>query len=80
MAIISGSDLAKMRRECAKGKTVNYTKADINTALQAVEDTFEGMRATLSAAIDAATSPLALTNAQKTTLVKFWLSNKFGRE
>ena len=81
MAVLNPAQLADLRRDCAREQAaVNYTKPQINVALQAVEDTFEGVRPTLNSAINTATTPLVLTAAQKRLLVKYWLQQKFGRE
>ena len=81
MSLLSAIELAALRQSCARDQpTVNYTKPQINAALQAVEDTFEGLRPTLNTAINTATAPLVLTAAQKRLLVKFWLQQKAGRE
>lgn len=40
MGIIAQENLAEYRREMAKGRTVNYTRQNIDAALQAVVDVF----------------------------------------
>lgn len=81
MAILTVDQLAQLRRECAQEQaTINYEKSQINVAIQAVEDTFEAVRPTLSTNINTATAPLVLTAAQKRLLVKMWLQQKARRE
>jgi hypothetical protein len=80
MAVLSPDELTKIRQECAKRVPVNYTKAQLNAAVQAVEDWFETNRSSLSAVINNATSPLTLTAGQKRALVAFWLESKFRKE
>lgn len=80
MAILTTNNLTQIRQDCAKDITVNYKKAEINLALQAIEDWFEANRASLAAAINTATTPFVFTNPQKVKLVKHWLLSKFGRE
>jgi hypothetical protein len=82
MALLTSDQLAALRRQCARGEIpVNYTKAQINAALQAIEDTFESaaLQNAISNAINTATSPLVLTAAQKRVLVKHWLASRFER-
>jgi hypothetical protein len=80
MAILTPTQLAALRQECARAaQVVTWDRPTVNAALQAIEDWFEANRAALGAAIEAA-APGAFTNAQKRALVKFWLFSKFGRE
>ena len=92
MAVLTASELATMRRACAAvGFPINYTKAQINAALQAIEDAMitqnipaGAVGATvsqyLSGRIDLATSPLVMTAAQKKALFAWWSSLKFERD
>lgn len=79
MAILTAEQLAQIRRECANEITVDYTKATINAAVQAVEDWWIANQAALSTAINVATSPVVLSVAQKRAIGKFWLKQKFER-
>lgn len=81
MAILTSDELCAIRRHLQTGNAVaiNYTKAQVNAATQAIEDWFEANRASLAAAINAATDPFVFTNAQKLQLVKHWLRQKFER-
>lgn len=87
MATLDTDELTRIRRGMAKlwdtmDGGINYSKTEINPGPQAVEDWWEkaATKASLSADIDAATSPFVLTNAQKKKMVKFWLKEKSRRE
>lgn len=80
MATLTSDELVELRRDCAKGETVSWDKAKINSALQAIEDWFESNRISLSNAINITTSPFVFTATQKKKLVGYWLSQKFRRE
>lgn len=82
MATLTAEELVQIRRDVARAGDIpiNYTKATINTALQAIEDWYEANRATLGVSIDAAIAPQVLTLAQKREITKFWLTQKSGRE
>lgn len=84
MATLNGPDLANMRQRlvAADATLAPLTKPTINAALQAIEDTFTaaGIQSALSTAINAATSPTVLTNAQKKLLVAEYILNKAGRD
>jgi hypothetical protein len=81
MAVLTAAQLTELRQGVARGVTsINYTKAQANAALQALEDYFENTaRAGFSSAIEAA-APGVFTNAQKKQLGKYWLLQKAGRE
>jgi hypothetical protein len=82
MAILDSAQLVELRQRCAEAiapNPVTWTKPQINTACQAIEDWFEANRVALGAAIETAV-PGAFTNAQKTKLVKYWLAQKAVRE
>jgi hypothetical protein len=81
MAIISVSDLASLRQRCAAdANSVTWTKAQVNAAIQALEDWFDTTgRAGAAAAIESA-APGVFTNAQKKLIGKYWLAQKSGRE
>jgi len=91
MATLTATALAKMRQECARSVTVNYTKPQINAALQAIEDAMTTqaipagavgatMPQYIGARIDSATSPLVLTNPQKKALFAWWAEHKFNTD
>mgnify|MGYP001605685944 FL=1 len=80
MVVLTVADLVPIRQACAKKVAVNYTKPQINAAVQAVENWFEANRAGLSGVIDTATAPLVLSGAQKKAIVAYWLNYKFGVE
>lgn len=80
MAILIPDQLAELRRETAKDQpTINWTKPQINAAIQAIEDFFENNRAALNGAINAGTAPFIFPNPIKAMLVKAWLKQKFDR-
>ena len=81
--MIGDKDKIFVRNKCEKEfGTVNYSKAQINAAIQALEDWWDDtqQQTTVSAEIDTATSPFVFTNAQKKKIAKFWLCNKGERE
>jgi hypothetical protein len=81
MAVLTPTQLDKIRQEVCRNVTdVNFTKPQINAAIQAVEDWFEANRPAISTAINTATSPLVLTVAQKKQVVAYWLLYKFDVE
>lgn len=80
MATIASSELDGIRQEFAKDSAaVGHQKATLNAAAQAVEDWWESNRASLGAAIDAATSPSTLSVQEKRDLAKHWLVRKAQR-
>lgn len=80
MAVLTSDQLCDIRRDLAREfAAVGYTKAEVNAALQAIEDWFEANRASLGSAINAGTAPFVFTNPQKVALVKYWLRKKFER-
>lgn len=80
MAVLSSDQLTELRQKVASEvATVSWDKSQINAATQAIEDWFESNRASLGAAINAATNPFVFTNPQKLLLVKAWLRQKFER-
>lgn len=81
MAILTSEELQEIRHGCDRDKQipVDYTKAVINAAIQAIEDWFETSRTSISQAINTATSPITLTAAQKKEIGKHWLRRKAQR-
>lgn len=80
MAVLTPAQLAPSRQDFVSTLAApTFTKTPINAALQAIEDWFESNRAAIGSAIETA-APGAFTNAQKTKLVKFYLSYKLGLE
>jgi hypothetical protein len=85
--ILNADQLAEIRRGVITTTAVGVAaKANVNAAIQAVEDWWEANRGTtssgigLSTAIDLATTPFVFTNPQKQAIVKFWLMQRIGRE
>lgn len=80
MAILTDLELAELRREVAKEVgTVTWDKATINAALQAIEDWYEGQRATVAGDINAATTPFVFTGLQKKKMAKHFIRQKFEK-
>jgi len=78
MAVLTASELTPLRQGYALDTaSVNATKAQINTAVQALEDWWE-----TTAKIDAGTEietavPGEFTNPEKKTIGRWWLYHKF---
>ncbi len=79
MATLSDAQKAQLRKELSKGEEVTWDRGTADLASQAIEDWFESNRASISTAINTATSPITLSAALKTKLVKFYLRQKFTR-
>ena len=81
MTILTSAQLAESRRLCAaSGVPINYTKAQFNAAVQAVENHIVGQAGAISTAINVATAPLVLTIAQKKQIVRAWALQRFNIE
>lgn len=80
MAILLPDELTELRQSTSKNQIVNYSKSQVNSALQAIEDWLEGNRVSLSGAINAATAPYVFTPAMKRRMFAHWCRQKFGRE
>ena len=92
MAVLSVTELAPIRRHCERSVvTVGYTKAQINAALQAIEDAMTTRLVVagyvgrtwpqvLSGIIDTATGPFVFTATQKRILLARWSELKFDRD
>lgn len=83
MATIPTNDLDQLRHVLEKyaeqeGYSVNYVKSVANAAFQAIETWFSAgaQQSAISTAINAATSPVTLSNAQKKIIGKAWLDWK----
>lgn len=82
MATLDAATLTMLRQGVSSDIAgITWTKAQVNAAFQALEDTFSsaGVQNAFSSAIDTALSPATATNAQKRALIKFWLRNRFER-
>ena len=80
MAVLTTKQLAENRQGVqSEGDVATWVKADLNAALQAIEDEWGAIQAELSTAIDVATSPLVFSNAMKKKIGKYWLKQRFGR-
>jgi hypothetical protein len=74
MAVLTLTELAELRQGMARNQvTVNFTKAQINAALQAIEDRLRlaATQTTLSNDIETA-APGAFSPSQKATLFGVW--------
>lgn len=80
MATLTATELQEIRNGCAQSQTVNYTKPQINAAAQACEDFLTNNAATISTAINTATSPFVFTNAQKKAIFAYAVYMKFLRD
>ena len=81
MAVLVGNALQQMRqRISAERATIGHTKTQVNAALQACEDYFEGTaRSGFGAAIETAV-PTVFPTAVKKVIVRAWLIYKFFAE
>jgi len=87
MAILTARQLDEVRQALVRELTadgvtgINFTKPQVNAAIQAVEDVLTGaaLQTALSNAMNTATSPLVLTAAQKKLLVRWVLRSRFDR-
>lgn len=89
MAVLTSAQLQYVRNRLESGGFAGaYLKAQINAALQAIEDAMtvtlipagavgQTMPAYLSGVINAATTPLVLSAAQKKALFALWSELKF---
>lgn len=83
MAILTAEQLATLRQGIVRkmGNTPGgVTKATLNDALQALEDWYEGEKATVSGLIDAATAPYVFSAAHKKDIAAYYLLQKAARE
>lgn len=91
MAVLTGTELAKCRNFCESGfAPVNYTKPQINAALQAIEDAMRNrliiagdvgqtVQQVVSAAVTAS-SAYPWSNAQKKILFALWADLTFQKD
>lgn len=85
MATLSSTELATLRNDCEKSilagaLALNYTKAQINASLQALENYFEATtRAGFGTAIENA-APGVFNANQKKRLAAFYIRQKCLRE
>lgn len=85
MAILSASQCDELRQGITAstekaGVAVNYSKAQMNAAIQAIEDYFENTaKAGFGSSIEAAAAGV-FNNAAKKRIIAHWLRQKFVRE
>ena len=84
MSILTDAQLREARRLVAEqleySADVNFTRAEFHAALQALEDWYEGERATLNQILNAATSPTRMSVQIKAALVVVFIRAKMDRE
>lgn len=85
MAVLTAAQLQSARNAMAldasvSGFPINYTKAQANAVLQAIEDWYEVNKGLVATAINTATAPVVLTALQKKKFAKQWFLVKFGIE
>lgn len=79
MAALTAPEFAPIRQRLADlVRAPHYRKAQVNAAVQAVEDWFEANQPALGTAIETA-APGVFSAAQKRLLVRAWLLSKFER-
>ena len=79
MAVLTSNELTEIRQFCTK-VPVRWSKAQLNSAAQAVENELTGLAAGISAAIDAAVLPFVFTNAEKKLIAAKVFEHKFKRD
>ena len=86
MTVLTSDELTELRQglealAVRKGIAVAALKAEVNNALQAIEDKWEepSTKTVFSNAINAATT-FNFTNQHKKILFRFWLTQKARRE
>jgi len=80
MAVLTPEQLVSLRQAFEReGDVATWGKADLNAALQAIEDWWETNQAGREAAINAATAPLILSADVKQKLGKHWQQHKHGK-
>ena len=86
MAILNSVQLARLRQHVArkaneKGVPVHWLKAQINAALQAIEDRWEASSTQTVLNDDVETvAPGVFSGAEKRFLLRFWLQQKADSE
>ncbi len=81
MAVLNAEELVDARRLAKKLLgTLDYDKATINAAVQAIEDWFETNRSGISEDIDTATCPAVMSNPEMKRLGAAWLLYKHFQE
>lgn len=80
MTVLTALEKQKVRNACSETLQVNYTKIDLNNAVQGVEDWFEANKTSLNTAINTATDPFVFTAAQKKKIVAEWANYKFNKD
>ncbi len=80
MAILTIEQLTELRQGVERENDIaTWSKADLNAAVQAIEDKWGTIQAELSTAIDVATAALVFSNPMKKKIGKYWLRQRFDR-
>ncbi|MHA2029080.1 MAG: hypothetical protein ACW99Q_06805 [Candidatus Kariarchaeaceae archaeon] len=80
MAILTPTELSEVRQKVELEEAdIGTIKTEINLAIQAIEDWYEGARPDISTAIDSATT-FNFTNTQKKRIGKYWMRQKWVKE
>lgn len=84
MAVLTDAQLAKARLRLPVvmdfDLVVNFNRVQIHAAFQALEDWYEGEKAAVGSALNAATDPVVLDPAVKKAMVIEFLRQKLDRE
>ncbi len=79
MAVLTSEQLDKARQGFEReGDVATWEKVHVNSAMQAIEDWWDDNQASLSAAINTATSPVVFSVPVKKRIAKQWLMNRFN--
>ena len=77
---LSSGVLTSIRQDCAREAIeINFTKLDVNAAIQALEKWWAGNEIAASEAIDLAVVPFMFSSEQKNAVLSAWLKNKAPR-
>ena len=80
MAILTNTELAKMRRGLSKDTNPDYKKDDANELFQAIEDWFASVKADAVTAVNSATAPYAFSGTDLKQAFAMWFAVKFEQE
>lgn len=83
MAVLTPVQLAILRQQFIQdlgNVSVDFVKATVNNAFQALEDWYEGEKSNVSSLINTATSPYIFTADEKRFMAAYFLLQKAARE
>jgi len=80
MAVLNATQLAELRKLTRINwiTAIDFNKTIANSTLQAMENWYEGQRATVSSDIDSASTPKSFTNPEKKLIAAAYLGWKNG--